>query len=154
MSLSATPYEVALLCFPLPALPSWATSFNSAQARFMDYSYGSAVYPSDLEIRGGMLLEDWSEDLVTYNTIPGSSLADAFGDPLISAYVARDGSGHIPEITLDISKVVSAWYSGSSNHGINLFYDTSSTPNAVWDWIAHEVNTDFGPAKLRVYYNW
>ena len=104
----------AMNVFSLPTLPSYAVQFEAAFLRLCEAGGGNTIYPGPIEIFAAPILSQWDENNVTWDTRPGT-------------WVSTYGySVHNPNqntcVTIDVSNVVSDWYSGvRANRGFMLF---------------------------------
>ena len=144
-----------LLQFSLPSLPSYSTGFEGANLTLWDASGGTATYDTPIEMYAFLNLNSWNEDTVTHNTRPGTQLSD--GGALLGHIIkyADDNLGHVYTIDMDVSNLVSFWYSSSfpnfgANYGLTLY---TPDDNIFWDFYSKE-GYPAGSAKLRVDYSW
>ena len=110
--------ENILLLFSLPNLPSHAIEFKSAYLRLCEAGGGNTIYPGLLGIYAAPILDQWNENSVTWNNLPGTWLSTygyAVHDPNKKSFV-----------DIVVSKVVLEWYSGiRPNRGFMLFCDNN-----------------------------
>ena len=130
-----------LLSFPgLPKLPSYSLGFKGAYLHLRDASSGGTYY-AGFDLFATTIIDSWNESLVTWNTQPRTSYTD-----IVSTPISKDSSGHIHSVDMDVSGLVSKWYSGTSNYGIELYTPSS----AFWDFYQKDID----PVKLEIQYLW
>lgn len=140
----------SLLQFPsMPPLPSYALGFKDAYLNMQDASAGGS-YPTGFELFGELITGSWNPGTVTWDNQPAVS---SYG--LESTQISTNSSGQINSVTLDVSNIVSAWYSGTANNGIELYTPTSG---AFWDFYSIQADQTYNmpnaDAQLDIQYLW
>lgn len=132
----------AFLAFPFPNLPTWATGFYSAELNLLG---GPGSYPA-ITVDAEMIQSSWNESTVTWSSQPtvSTTLASTSGTP-----TNLNGG---TSISLDVSTIVSDWFSGYTDYGIALSVD-GSTPSSVWTFDSIE-GFQPGSAVIEVEYEW
>ena len=135
-------HENALLLFSLPNLPSHAEDFQSAKLGLCEAGGGNTIYPGNIKLFVAPIANQWNESTVTWNNRPGTWLSD---------FVSKDHNpNNAPCVEIDISNIVSKWYSGArSNLGLNIFSGSSS-------YVSYYSREGYEPGSgsLQINYSW
>ena len=138
---------IGLLKFDLPELPSHAKEYQGTTLNLSDASGGRNSYNAPINMTAWMCLGEWDENSATYNNLP-TKLGGNQGE--ITKY-ADDSQGHIKEIKIDVSKMISEWKNGFPNHGILL---QIAGEDNYWAFYSKEAFSGNGSAMLEMKYEW